>query len=78
MLKNMLRRTVAAAASLAVVCTFGGVYAVESEYDYDYQIDVSMFSNAELGTVSGDTVGSAGLEITEGSGKIYINGYEKQ
>lgn len=78
MLKNMLRRAAAAAVSLAMVCTFGGVYAVESEYDYDFQIDVSMFSNAELGTVSGDNIGSAGLEITEGSSKIYINGYEKQ
>ena len=39
-------------------------FAIESEYDYDFQIDVSAFSNAELGTISSDTPSGTTADIT--------------
>lgn len=74
--KKIFFRAAAIAAAAAMVSC--GVWAVDSEYDYDFQIDVSMFSNAELGTVGGDTVGESGAEITRGPDSLSINGYEKQ
>ena len=49
--KKIFFRAAALAAAAAMMSC--GVWAVDSEYDYDFQIDVSMFSNAELGTVGG-------------------------
>lgn len=77
MLKKTARRVVVAVLALVTVGFCLKAYGVESEYDYDFQIDVSMFSNAELGTV--DTgMGGDGPAVTQGAGKLYINGYEKQ
>ncbi len=77
---NKLRNKLAAAAAViaAAVGVCPGVYAVESEYDYDFQIDVSAFSNAELGTVTSDTPSGTTANITENGSKLYINGFQKQ
>lgn len=52
-------------------------FAIESEYDYDFQIDVSAFSNAELGTISSDTPSGTTADITLNGNQLYINGHEK-
>ncbi|HIV85713.1 MAG TPA: phosphodiester glycosidase family protein [Candidatus Monoglobus merdigallinarum] len=69
----------AAAAILAAAMLIGSInaYAVESEYDYDFQIDVSAFSNASAGTISADTPAGTTAAITENGSKLYVNGHER-
>lgn len=78
MAKNIFKPKLAAVLTAGVMI-LGCVpaFAIESEYDYDFQIDVSAFSNAELGTISSDTPSGTTADITLNGNKLYINGHEK-
>lgn len=75
--KNILKKLSILTASICIVFTQIGGYAIESEYDYDFQIDVSAFSNTEAGNISYDTPSGITANIREDGSKLYINGYEK-
>lgn len=75
------KKLIAAAVSLVVsVCIMlipTGGYTVETEYDYDFEIDVSAFSDAAAGNISTDMPSGITSSIYEGTNIIYINGYER-
>lgn len=77
LIKRILYKTAAAFAVLSLVAAPIGGYAVESEFDYDYEIDVSAFSNAEVGSISADTPSSTNAEFVEYGNRLFINGFEK-
>lgn len=77
MLKKLLYRTAAAAAAIVLACAPLSGYAVESEYDYDFQIDVSAFSDTEVGNISPGTPSGTAANITEYGSVLYINGFER-
>lgn len=61
----------------AILIYSGDAFAIESEYDYDYQIDVSVFSNMETGNISSDTPSGTTAEIVTNGNTISINGYAR-
>lgn len=80
-IRAIKKRALKAATALltcALILSCGSAFAIESEYDYDFQIDVSMFSNTELGTISSDTPSGTDAAIRENGNTLYINGFEKQ
>lgn len=77
MQNNIFKKITILTASICIILTQIGGYAIESEYDYDFQIDVSAFSNTEAGNISYDTPSGINANITENGSMLYINGYEK-
>ncbi len=76
-MKNLYKKLAVLTAAACITFTQIGGYAIESEYDYDFQIDVSAFSNTETGNVSYDTPSGINANIIEGTSLLYVNGYEK-
>lgn len=76
-LKKFIRAAAAVLSAMAVLSAPLCGLAVESEYDYDFEIDVSAFSNTEVGNISAGADGAAGAEIVEYGNNLFINGFER-